>query len=276
MTKTCEHREAISRLAASGMKNSAISSRLGVPLRTVQKIVKQFKEVGHVQAKPGRGRKRTVNTRQMRGIIKRRIDRNDERSLNKMASDLKISRGSLQSIVKNDLKLFSYRLLNGQVLTDKAKHNRKEKCKKLLAFLTVRRLAETLWTDEKVFPVEVAKNPQNHRQIISPAQKKTPESEKLLQDPFFQKVWWSGVGSAPPEKHRSLPFQQPGPQPARLFCVGTYGRTIEEPQSAKFEGSAYRINQNLDVDYLRRTVDCAKKRIEACIKADGGHFENFL
>lgn len=196
MTKTCEHREAISRLAASGMKNSAISSRLGVPLRTVQKIVKQFKEVGHVQAKPGRGRKRTVNTRQMRGIIKRRIDRNDERSLNKMASDLKISRGSLQSIVKNDLKLFSYRLLNGQVLTDKAKHNRKEKCKKLLAFLTVRRLAETLWTDEKVFPVEVAKNPQNHRQIISPAQKNTRKRKVATRSLFPKSLMvWGGISA---------------------------------------------------------------------------------
>ncbi|CAJ0960842.1 unnamed protein product, partial [Mesorhabditis belari] len=31
-----------------------------------------------------------------------------------------------------------------------------------------------------------------------------------------------------------------------------------------------------DANDLRGTVDSVKKRIEACIKADGGHFENFL
>ncbi|CAJ0924736.1 unnamed protein product, partial [Mesorhabditis belari] len=37
-----------------------------------------------------------------------------------------------------------------------------------------------------------------------------------------------------------------------------------------------KIWNDLDANYLRRTVDSVKKRIEACIKADGGHFENFL
>uniref|UniRef100_A0A0N5CIY5 Helix-turn-helix domain-containing protein n=1 Tax=Strongyloides papillosus TaxID=174720 RepID=A0A0N5CIY5_STREA len=51
MVKSCPCRDAIARLAKSGMKNSAISSKLGVPLRTVQKIVKQWREEGHVQTK---------------------------------------------------------------------------------------------------------------------------------------------------------------------------------------------------------------------------------
>ncbi|EYC23330.1 hypothetical protein Y032_0015g2596 [Ancylostoma ceylanicum] len=34
------------------------------------------------------------------------------------------------------------------------------------------------------------------------------------------------------------------------------------------------IWNNLDVNYLRRTIDPMKKRIDACIKADGGHFGN--
>ncbi|CAJ0924645.1 unnamed protein product, partial [Mesorhabditis belari] len=78
MTKTCASRDAIAQLATSGMKNSSIASRLGVALRTVQKIVKQWKDEGHVQSKSGRGPKRTVNTRKMRGIIKRRIERKDD------------------------------------------------------------------------------------------------------------------------------------------------------------------------------------------------------
>ncbi|XGW33729.1 hypothetical protein V3C99_017845, partial [Haemonchus contortus] len=117
----------------------------------------------HVPTKPGRGRKRTVNTRRMRGIIKKRIDRKDDRSLNKMAEQLKISRNPIQMIVKNELGLRSYRILNGHALTEKAKQSRKEKCKKLLEFSEVRRLEDVLWSDEKIFTVKVAKNPQNHR-----------------------------------------------------------------------------------------------------------------
>ncbi|CAJ0961082.1 unnamed protein product, partial [Mesorhabditis belari] len=84
------------------------------------------------------------------GGIKRRIERKDGRSLNKMAKQLQISRFSVQSIVKNELELRSYRLLNGQVLTDQAKQNRKEKCKKLRAFFKVRRIDDVLmvrWED---------------------------------------------------------------------------------------------------------------------------------
>ena len=37
-----------------------------------------------------------------------------------------------------------------------------------------------------------------------------------------------------------------------------------------------KIWNNLDDNYLRRTIDSIKKRINACIKADGDHFEKFL
>ncbi|EYB89987.1 hypothetical protein Y032_0224g2692 [Ancylostoma ceylanicum] len=36
------------------------------------------------------------------------------------------------------------------------------------------------------------------------------------------------------------------------------------------------IRNNLDVNHLRRTIDFMKKRFDACIKADGGHFGNTL
>ncbi|XGW26890.1 hypothetical protein V3C99_007456, partial [Haemonchus contortus] len=74
MGQVCTSCEEIARLASGGMKNTAIASKLRISLRTVQKIVKQWKAGGHVLTKPGRGRKRTVNTRRMRGIIKNRID----------------------------------------------------------------------------------------------------------------------------------------------------------------------------------------------------------
>lgn len=342
MTKTCASRDAIAQLATSGMKNSSIASRLGVALRTVQKIVKQWKDEGHVQSKPGRGPKRTVNTRKMRGIIKRRIERKDDRSLNKMAKQLQISRFSVQSIVKNELGLRSYRLLNGQVLTDQAKQNRKEKCKKLRAFFKLRRIDDVLWSEEKIFTLEVAKNSQNHLQLLSPALKST-RKRKVATKGLFPKslMVWGGIsasGKTPlvfidknvkinakvyqkeilekavvpwKRSHPNLTLQQDwapahGAKTTIRFLetkIGSFltkdqwpanspdlnpldfsvwGFMEEQLRNRKITNlndlrrELIKIWNDLDANYLRRTVDSVKKRIEACIKADGGHFENFL
>ncbi|EYC02122.1 hypothetical protein Y032_0102g3501 [Ancylostoma ceylanicum] len=80
----------------------------------------------------------------MRGVIRKRIDRKDELSLNQMAKQLNISRKSVQMTVKNELGLRSYRLLNGQVLADQTKQNWKEKRKKLREFFKVRRIEDDL------------------------------------------------------------------------------------------------------------------------------------
>lgn len=342
MAKTCESRDAIARLSARGMKNSAISAKLSVPLRTVQAIVKQFNEVGHINTKPGRGRKRTVNTRKMRGIIKKRINRNDGISVNKLAGDLKISRKSAQLIIKNELGLRSYRMLNGQVLTDQAKKNRKEICKNLRNFFKVRRLEDVLWSDEKVFPVEVVKNSQNHRQLISPSQKNT-RKRKVATKALFPKslMVWGGIsatGKTPlifieknvkinakvyqdeiltkavipwKQAHANMIFQQdwapahgakttisfietkigdfltkelyPANSPdLNPLDFSVWGHMEEQLRTRKvtslkeLRAELTKIWNALDVDYLRRTVLSVERRIAACIKADGGHFENFL
>ena len=132
----------------------------------------------------------------MRGIIKKRIDRKDDLSLNQMTKQLNISRKTLQMIVKNNLGLRSYRLPNGQVLTDQAKQNRKEKCKKLRELFTVRRIEDVLWSDEEVFTVEVAENSQNHRQLLSPALKNNRKRKVATRSLFPESsMVWGGIRS---------------------------------------------------------------------------------
>ncbi|EYC13292.1 hypothetical protein Y032_0044g1085 [Ancylostoma ceylanicum] len=80
----------------------------------------------------------------MSGVIKKRIDRKDDLSLNQMAKHLDVSRKSVQMAVKNELRLRSYRLLSGQIVADQAKQNRKEKRKKLREFFKVRRIEDAL------------------------------------------------------------------------------------------------------------------------------------
>ncbi|CAP28265.2 Protein CBG08444 [Caenorhabditis briggsae] len=129
------HRQTIAKLFNDGISTGDIARRLLLPRATVYRVVQQLKDRGHVLELKKSGRPRSVNTRRTRGIIKKRITRNDAVSMNQMASSLGISRQSVQSIVNKDLGLNSYRLLRGQYLTEQSKKNRLEKAKKCAASL---------------------------------------------------------------------------------------------------------------------------------------------
>jgi transposase len=138
--KASVHRPTIAKLHLDGVSNVEIANRLGIPGSTVRRVVSQLKSVGHVSEKPKSGQPRSVNTRDNRAKIKKRIEQNDGVSLNQIASSLGISRRTIQNIVKNDFGLKSYRLCRGQYLSDRSKKNRLEKCKKILRQLEIRRI----------------------------------------------------------------------------------------------------------------------------------------
>ena len=129
------NRSSIAQLLTRGVAPRCIAERLKVLPGTIYKIVEQFKEVGHVEEKPKSERLRSVNISRIRRAIKRRIIRSDGVSLNEIASNLYISRGSVQNIVKCELGLLSYRLPQGRTLTDKAKKNKSERAEKLFCHL---------------------------------------------------------------------------------------------------------------------------------------------
>uniref|UniRef100_A0A8R1IQT9 HTH luxR-type domain-containing protein n=1 Tax=Caenorhabditis japonica TaxID=281687 RepID=A0A8R1IQT9_CAEJA len=124
----------------------------------------------------------------------KRIIRNDGLSLNRMASQLGIARSTVQSIVKNDLKLKSYKLRRGQYLSDKSKAMRLEKCRKLLQHFQVRRVSDVIWTDEKIFTIEPLPNRQNQRQLLSKDDSMSPK-RRLAHNRLFPKsvMVWAGI-----------------------------------------------------------------------------------
>uniref|UniRef100_A0A8R1ESP7 AATF-Che1 domain-containing protein n=1 Tax=Caenorhabditis japonica TaxID=281687 RepID=A0A8R1ESP7_CAEJA len=146
-----------------GLGSAEIARRLQISSSTVRNVVAAIKKRGDASEVKKSGRPRSVNTRNTRAIIKKRIIRNDGLSLNRMASQLGIARSTVQSIVKNDLKLKSYKLRRGQYLSDKSKAMRLEKCRKLLQHFQVRRVSDVIWTDEKIFTIEPLPNRQNQR-----------------------------------------------------------------------------------------------------------------
>uniref|UniRef100_A0A8R1EWW0 HTH luxR-type domain-containing protein n=1 Tax=Caenorhabditis japonica TaxID=281687 RepID=A0A8R1EWW0_CAEJA len=191
--KSSPHRPSIELLFKRGLGSAEIARRLQISSSTVRNVVAAIKKRGDASEVKKSGRPRSVNTRNTRAIIKKRIIRNDGLSLNRMASQLGIARSTVQSIVKNDLKLKSYKLRRGQYLSDKSKAMRLEKCRKLLQHFQVRRVSDVIWTDEKIFTIEPLPNRQNQRQLLSKDDSMSPK-RRLAHNRLFPKKChgWAG------------------------------------------------------------------------------------
>uniref|UniRef100_A0A8R1DJK8 HTH_7 domain-containing protein n=1 Tax=Caenorhabditis japonica TaxID=281687 RepID=A0A8R1DJK8_CAEJA len=117
---TSVHRPTIEHLLKRGMRSSDVTRTLRSSDSTVKNVSAALKKYGSSSERLITGRPQTVNTRRIWRVIKRR---NDGLSLNKVAEELKIGKRTVQRIVKNDLKLDSYKLARGQYLSDASKAN---------------------------------------------------------------------------------------------------------------------------------------------------------
>ncbi|XGW02346.1 hypothetical protein V3C99_014406, partial [Haemonchus contortus] len=97
--KVSAHRPSIEKLLREGSKSCDIAKRLGVPSVTVRNVAAALRNQGQASEIPKRGRPRAVNTPRICDIIRKRITRNDGVSMNRIASDLNISRQTVQKIM---------------------------------------------------------------------------------------------------------------------------------------------------------------------------------
>ncbi|EFO98801.1 hypothetical protein CRE_29403 [Caenorhabditis remanei] len=143
-----------------GIKSDNIEKRLDILSASVRTMLVTFKKDRSLQERKKSSRPATVNTRRTRGTIKRKISCNYGISINKIAMDLNISRGSVQTIVKRHFYLKSYKLCQRQFFSAQSKASRLEKSKKLLADLQVRRVSDVIWISVKVFTIAPFSNHQ--------------------------------------------------------------------------------------------------------------------
>ena len=107
-----KERAAIVELFLKGKTQSEIMKLLKIPetrRKLIFRTIKRFNEIGSLLDRPRSGCPVSVSTIRMRKVVRSRVLRNPRRSVRKMAKELKISRGSLQNIVKKDLGLSSYK-----------------------------------------------------------------------------------------------------------------------------------------------------------------------
>ncbi|GFU62729.1 uncharacterized protein TNCV_1519071 [Trichonephila clavipes] len=109
--------------------------------------------------RPGSGRKRTINTSKGH----KRVHRNLRVSMTHITRDMGISDRSVRLIAKSELVRKPYKLRKVQLLTEKNKLVKFQRCRKLLRRATSQRWERFLFTEEKLFTVQRVHTSQNDR-----------------------------------------------------------------------------------------------------------------
>ncbi|XP_055643520.1 uncharacterized protein LOC129779828 [Toxorhynchites rutilus septentrionalis] len=134
--------------------------QLGINERFIFRTIKRYKETGSWKILPKPGRKRTVRSPKAIKRVRERVRRNPAQSGRKMAKELGISQSTMKTILKDDLRLISYRKQRVHGLTEKQKAGRVQRCRQLLKRHGG---CEILFSDKKLFLLQDHHNQQNDR-----------------------------------------------------------------------------------------------------------------
>lgn len=295
--------------------------------------------------RPRIGRPVTVCTPQYRNKIKKRIERNPQRSMRSMARSDRVSDYSVRKVVKTQLGYRPYKIQKAHHLDDQKKANRLKKARIMRRLAAAGRHRLVLFTDEKNFNIEQAHNHQNDRQILPKGSLKNSNAKLITRSHFPASVMvWAGVcgtGETPLVfvekgvkvnakvyqdtilkavvdpwakehfKNQHWTFQQDWApahmaKSSRDLCRALFPAIWDtdvwpsnSPDLNPLDYSVWSIlekkvcaTRHTSIDHLKRDLEKAWaeittdqlaaicdnfiKRLDACIKSRGGHFEQML
>ena len=151
-------RETIVSLHKKGESNSTIAKELQIRRETVWKVVKTFRETGQTFNRPGQDRKWTVRTKRMVRNTRGKLRTNPRRLATKLAAEAGITQTSMCCILKENLKIFLYKMRERHEVTRMHERIRVEKCQHLLNLMEDGMLSNLVFSDEKKFDVEQCVN----------------------------------------------------------------------------------------------------------------------
>ena len=159
-------------LLRAGKSQVEIAKLLGVSRQMVFNAKKRIAETGEAKGHPSTGRPRTVRTKALEKAVKGKIARNPRRSIKQLAKEHKVSRQTIDNIVK-DSGLMSRVIPERQLVTTATKTKRLDRCKLILNYLKHPTCKNTvfLFTDEKLFCTDRVPNRRNDRYL---AKEKNP------------------------------------------------------------------------------------------------------
>lgn len=171
-------------------------------LSSVHRIVKRFRDEGSTSRKPGSGRPRTATTEEKRSYVEEMIaSQEDEpgthKSQRQIASDLDVSRGSVQRMTK-ELGLKSFKRIRVSRRDTNVRQKRRTRCRNLNDRYSKKDVKRIMFSDEKDFTYEIARNRQNDR-VYGVRKKDIPEARLYHESSRFSKkimvsagVSWEG------------------------------------------------------------------------------------
>ena len=120
-------------LKQAGMSDKEVMKHLNVCRKAVFNTMKCLGETGNISSLPIPGRKRSARTARSVEIVKKGLQRNPRRSVQKNAKGLKMSGGSVRKIVKGGLGLKACKFQRRHLISAASKKKRLDRGKKLLA-----------------------------------------------------------------------------------------------------------------------------------------------
>ena len=142
-----KNRVAIVNFYLLGKSQSEILNILNFPKtrrKLIYRTIKRYMDTGSTSDRQRSGRPTSATTTQKRKVIRSRIQRNPQRSMRKMALELKISRESVRTIVKSDLGLFPYKKRKVHFISAQIKIKRLARSKACCIDFLVINISETM------------------------------------------------------------------------------------------------------------------------------------
>ena len=159
-------RAAIIELFSNGKRPGEILKMLQIcksRRKIVYRTIQRYNKTGDIKDMPRSGQPKSVRTPRLKKIVMDKIRRNPQQSIRKMASELKVSLGSMQNLVRNDLHFRSFKRRTVHFLSERIIEKRLTRSKGLLSRLATQPVDQIVFSDEKLFTIEEATNKQNDR-----------------------------------------------------------------------------------------------------------------
>jgi DNA-binding CsgD family transcriptional regulator len=216
-----------------------ISRELGISHQMVSKTLKRYDELGTFEDRRRSGRPKSARTAPIIRRIKEKIRRQPKRSKRQMARIEGIDEKSVRNIVKNDLASYSYKLQEAQHLDENKMRIRKER-------LVIHLLA---WIDQKFSDVKARVTQawcrDNLPEFIDVKQW-PPYSPDL--NPLDYSIWGILEAKVNNRRHRGI---------------------------AQLKTALQEAWEEIDEEVLASVVDNWRRRLRACVQANGGYIEKW-
>ena len=95
----------------------------------VWRTLKRYKESGNVQNQLGQGRPQSARTAKLVKATREKVRRNPKRSIQEMAKEVKVSQGTMFTILCKDLQMSPYKHVKKQLLSAKTAEKRLARAK---------------------------------------------------------------------------------------------------------------------------------------------------